>query len=389
MILNFKKFFQHRHAARTGILTNQSAYAFMDRYHFEVYSEYVNTKFLFLPEHGLFAELQDQVSGSGLQYDYLGMEMVNLYGDNEASLEVNEKILAKMDLLIIDIKDVGSRYYTFLTTALYLLKSIHRHHQKKNSNWIEIVIIDSANPIGRSIEGSPLQEGYSSFVGVEGVLHRHGMTPAELLTYYNDRFRLHLKIHIIPIGVIHRKKTSTFAWVPPSPNIPSKTTCYVYPGQCLLEGTNLSEGRGTTRPFEIFGAPYLDIQNRSLLKKLQQHQKENFILRPLMFMPTFHKHSGKICGGFQIMIKRKKKFHSLLFSLYMLRTIYEHYPKQFQYLKGVYEFRSDRPAIELLCGDPFLLSYLQGKIEYKEIEEYFQDCQSYWKKITSKFYLYK
>ncbi|MEM7181038.1 MAG: DUF1343 domain-containing protein [Spirochaetota bacterium] len=389
MISNYKKLFSRLHNAKAGILTNQSAFGMMNTYHFEIYKEYVNAKYLFLPEHGLFAELQDQVSGSGLRYNYEGLEIANLYGDDERSLEIDKEILKKIDVLIIDIKDVGSRYYTYLTTAFYLLQSISQHNKEKNSNWIEVIVIDSPNPIGRKVEGSPLQEEFVSFVGVEGILHRHGFTPAELLSFYNQRFRFNIKLSIVPIGPIHPKKVNSFAWVPPSPNIPTSNTCYVYPGQCLLEGTNMSEGRGTTKPFEIFGAPYIDIQNKSLLKKLSLHQKDRFLLRPLMFMPTFHKHQNQLCGGYQLIVNRKKKFHSLLFSLYMIRTIREQYPKQFAYHQGIYEFRSNKTAIELLTGDRFILDYLEGKNEYRELKEYFDDCESYWKKLRSKFLLYK
>ncbi|HNI90972.1 MAG TPA: DUF1343 domain-containing protein, partial [Leptospiraceae bacterium] len=239
---------------------------------------------------------------------------------------------------------------------------------------------DSPNPAGKNVEGSPLLKKYSSFVGVETVLHRHGLTIYELMEYYQNEFSISVKIHKIPIGEFYSKKDKPFLWVPPSPNIPAVTTCYVYSGQCLLEGTNLSEGRGTTRPFETFGAPYIQIQDQRLLKRLTEYQTESFILRPLLFIPTFHKHKGEICGGFQILLTQKKKFHSLLFSLHLLRTLREFYPNQFQFLKGVYEFRSDYSAIELLAGDDKLLDFLNGESSYLEIKDYLTVCEENWKK---------
>ncbi|MCB1160510.1 MAG: DUF1343 domain-containing protein, partial [Leptospiraceae bacterium] len=356
-----KRFFKRFENAYVGILTNQSAYGYNHQYHFQLYRQHLNVKVLFLPEHGLFAELQDQVSGSNLHYHYEGISISNLYGDTESSLYADETVLSGLDYVLIDIRDVGARYYTFLTTALYIMKAIHRHNRKRKGKAVEILIIDSPNPIGRKIEGSPLKVAYESFVGVEGVLHRHGLSPAELLSYYNYRFKLRLNLHILPVGTIYPKKMKVSDWISPSPNIPSRQTCYVYPGQCLLEGTNISEGRGTTRPFEIFGAPYINIENRNLLKRLAEHSHGTFQLRPLLFIPTFHKHANEICGGFQLMLEDKKRFHSLLFTLHFLRCIQEEYLSNFSYREGVYEFCSNRKAIEILVGDEYLLEYLDGK----------------------------
>lgn len=363
------------------MLTNQSAFS-NGKYHFEIIKEVLDLKVIFIPEHGLFAELQDQVSGSSLKYDFGSIRMENLYGDDENSLFVKEEVLKELDLIIFDIRDVGARYYTFLTSCYYILNSISKYNVS-NDHSIEVLVIDSPNPAGASIEGSPLQKKYSSFVGVETIVHRHGLTIYELMSYYKKEFHLNVKINKIPIGDLYSKKDKPFLWVPPSPNIPAATTCYVYSGQCLLEGTNLSEGRGTTRPFEIFGAPFIQIQDSKLLKRLTEFQSDTFILRPLLFIPTFHKHKGNICGGFQILLTKKKKFHSLLFSLHLLRTLREFYPDQFEFLKGVYEFRSDHSAIELLAGDDKLLDFLYGESSYTETKNYLRECEEEWKKKIS------
>ncbi len=340
-----------------------------------------------MPEHGLFAELQDQVSGESLKYKFGEFQIENLYGNDEKSLFIREEILKNLDLIVIDIRDVGSRYYTFLTTAFYILQRISLYC-KSSKHPIKILVIDSPNPIGRKLEGSPLQEKYESFVGVGKVLHRHGLTVAELMNYYNLENDFGLDIFVIPIGEIYVKLDKEDFWIPPSPNIPKISTCFVYPGQCLLEGTNISEGRGTTRPFEIFGAPFLDIGNTKYLNELTAHQKDYFYLRPLLFIPTFHKHQGNVCGGFQLFIQDKKKFHSLLFTLHFLKTTNEFYPDSFQFLKGVYEFRSDKSAIELLAGDDFILDFLKGKYSYKILKDYFIESESIWKKKIQNYYLY-
>lgn len=364
---------------RVGMLTNQSAFS-NGRYHFEIIKENLDLNVIFIPEHGLFAELQDQVSGSNLKYDFGDVKMENLYGDEENSLFVKEETLRELDLIVFDIRDVGARYYTFLTSCYYILQSVAKYNSTATSHGVEILVIDSPNPAGRKIEGSPLDKKYSSFVGVETVLHRHGLTIAEMMQYYKYEFKLNVEIHIIPIVIFYQKKDDIFLWVPPSPNIPAATTCYVYSGQCLLEGTNLSEGRGTTRPFETFGAPFIQMQNEKLLQRLTEFQKDTFILRPLIYIPTFHKHKGEKCGGFQILLTKKKKFHSLLFTLHLLRTLREFYPNEFQFLKGVYEFRSDHSAIELLAGDDKILNFLNGDSNYLELEEYFKNEETKWKK---------
>ncbi|MDZ4727827.1 MAG: DUF1343 domain-containing protein [Leptospira sp.] len=370
---------------KAGILTNQSAFGFEGSYHFDVYKKFVDLKVLFLPEHGLFAELQDQVSGSELSYLFGDTRIVNLYGDTEESLSPSADTLKELDIIIIDIRDVGSRYYTFLTTAYYILEAVSK--LKKNyARAPLVVVIDSPNPIGETVEGTRLQSQYESFVGVRSVLHRHGLTPGGLLNYYNNEFELKLDIALVPVGVYHSKNFNAFQWVPPSPNIPSQNTCYVYPGQCLLEGTNLSEGRGTTKPFETFGAPYLKGDAKiELDKRLFKHQSKSMTLRQLRFLPTFHKYKDQICEGYQLIIDKPKKFHSLYFTLFFLKNVLDLFPEHFEFLKGVYEFRSDRPAIELLIGDSCLLDYLHGKISDVVIWEYLQEQEKSWFSLVKEF----
>ncbi|TGK78790.1 DUF1343 domain-containing protein [Leptospira montravelensis] len=370
---------------KAAILTNQSAFGYRGKYHFQTYSEIFDLKTIFLPEHGLFAELQDQVSGDELKYLFGDMEIVNLYGKEESSLVPPRESLTNVDVIIIDIKDVGSRYYTFLTTAYYILCEISRLKQETGKAPL-FLVIDSPNPIGKKVEGTPLQKEYESFVGVPTVLHRHGLTPGGLLSYYNQTFQLKVDVIVVPVGVIHPKSVTNFAWVPPSPNIPTQSTCLVYPGMCLLEGTNLSEGRGTTKPFETFGAPYLIGKAKEELdRRMAFHQSGNFILRNLRFLPTFHKYVGSICEGYQLMVLNPKQFHSLYFILYFLKQIRELFPKDFDYLKGVYEFRSDRPAIELLAGDSTLLDYLNGKLRDSDLEIYLQESERLWARVIKPF----
>ncbi len=380
-IKNLKKY----KGCKAGILTNQSAFGWKQNYHFDVYRQFVDLHTIFLPEHGLFAELQDQVSGSELSYLFGDLTIINLYGDTEDTLAPSSEALLPLDLIIIDIRDVGSRYYTFLTTAFYILESISKM-KNAGQKAPEVVIIDSPNPIGKKVEGTPLETQFESFVGVRTVIHRHGLTPAGLLSYYKNKFNLKVDLSIVPVGIFHLKKFNSLLWVPPSPNIPTQNTCYVYPGQCLLEGTNLSEGRGTTKPFETFGAPFLKGPAKLELDlRLKSHQRNSMVLRSLRFLPTFHKFKGEICEGYQLMITDLKSFHSLHFTLFLLKQLRELFPTEFQFLKGVYEFRSDRPAIELLAGDSILLSYLYGKESESNLLEHLTEQQNLWKFHTKEF----
>lgn len=382
--MKLKKFRNYFQGLNAGVLTNQSAFGKwpnrQNQYHFQALSQDVNVVRVFVPEHGLFAELQDQVSGSGLEYHFPGTEFVNLYGDDEKSLVPSPEKLKGLDLIIIDIRDVGSRYYTFLTSAKYLLQAVFDFNREFQKN-IEIVVVDSPNPIGGEVEGSPLQEKYASFVGETGVLHRHGLSPFELLEYYNVQNRWNLSLH--PLKGIYDEVDKSKEWIPPSPNIPTIQTCLVYVGQCLLEGTNLSEGRGTTKPFEIFGADYIQPFDEKLLQRIYEpfqtpKFRNCFSLRPLKFQPTSHKFANTTIGGFQILVHDKQAYPSLFFTLHLLRSIQEFYPKQFSFLNGPYEFRSDKQAIELLVGDDFLLSYLFGKTNPKEILDYLLECKIAW-----------
>ncbi|TGK31069.1 DUF1343 domain-containing protein [Leptospira gomenensis] len=364
--------------ARIGMITNQSAFGPNGEYHFQTIRKRYDLKKIFLPEHGLFAELQDQVSGSGLRYDWEGVEFVNLYGDHESSLVPDAVSLEGLDLILVDIRDTGARYYTFLTTAYYFLEEIGKWNSSGKQE-ISVLVIDSSNPAGRKVEGTPLQKEFESFVGVRGVLHRHGLTPGELLSYYVEEFSINVNLKTIRKGW-YRDENGEFSWIPPSPNIPFRSTCYVYSGQCLLEGTNLSEGRGTTRPFEIFGAPYVDERKEKFRKELERLQKDVFVLRPLKFVPTFHKHKDLVCGGYQILLRKPEKFHALYFTLKFIRMLREEYPNEFAYRDGAYEFRSDRPAIELLVGDRILLDYLNGEYSDSIVFEYLQEAEASWRK---------
>ena len=370
----------HIRDGQIGLLCNQTAFdAGSGRYLFQLLAEKFNLKRLFFPEHGLFAELQDQVPlDSSGAYRFLNMdcEFRSLYGSTDKTLRVDAADLSDLDALIVDIQDVGSRYYTFATTLSYLLEKIAAHKP-----GLLVYIIDHPNPAGRKVEGTPLDPVYESFVGRPGLVHRHGLTIGELALFYQHQIGAELNLEIAKYTNTGASGLTTWD-VPPSPNMPGPYTPLVYTGQCLLEGTNLSEGRGTTRPFEIFGAPFLT----DTFKVNAWPHEPGAVLRPLKFIPTFHKHAQQVCSGFQVHLTGPS-YNSLAHSLKFLRYVKDHF-SAFEWRTQEYEFISDKPAIEILAGDEALISYLYGEEKYSAVREKMTQEELKWMDTASQFLLY-
>ncbi|MBD3288272.1 DUF1343 domain-containing protein [candidate division KSB1 bacterium] len=380
-MINFKNFLSLKDDnlidGRIGLLCNQVSFDPETRkYLFQLLAERSNLKRIFLPEHGMFAELQDMIPlDSTHLYDYLKLdtEIISLYGESESTLTVQPEHLADLDALVIDIQDVGSRYYTFATTVSYIFDVL-----AKSDHRLEIYILDRLNPCGRQVEGTILTEEYSSFVGRPGLPHKHGLTIGELCRFYESQLGADLHLHIIPLFSDFIDRVRQFSpvttWsIPPSPNMPGPVTPLVYTGQCLLEGTNVSEGRGTTRPFEIFGAPFMDW----IFERSDYPKQPGAFLRPLRFIPTFQKHAGKICSGFQLHLTGEP-YHSLAHSLKIIRYLKENSGEAFQWRREVYEFRDDRLAIELLAGSKILLDYLNGRYDFPIVQQAFDEDEEKW-----------
>jgi uncharacterized protein YbbC (DUF1343 family) len=298
---------------------------------------------MFGPEHGYAGEAQDMIGVLGEQKNQI--PVYSLYGSTFDELSPRPEWVRGLDAVIIDLQDVGSRYYTFVWSAALMLKVCARE-------GVPCVVLDRPNPLGGLVmEGAPQRPGYRSFVGLYDVPVRHGMTIAELLTMVRvveglDRESL-ITVKMFGYDRAMQWYDTGLPWVLPSPNMPTPNTAFVYPGGCLIEGTNLSEGRGTTRPFEIWGAPYVD--GRRLARDLAPHA-EGALLRPLHFQPTFHKFADKRCGGVQVHVTDAHKFRS--YALYLRMIAYAALASggRFAFRTEPYEYVSDRPAIDLLTG---------------------------------------
>jgi len=302
----------------------------------------LDLRVLFGPEHGYGGEAQDLIPVHDAAPSDLPVH--SLYGDDESALSPTPQQLAGLSAVVIDLQDVGARYYTFVWTAVLVLRAAAKL-------GIETIVLDRPNPLGGEIvEGALQRPGYRSFVGLCDVAVRHGMTIGELCHMVAEREGLSSGLHVVTMRGYQRQWSfadTGLPWVLPSPNMPTLDTAQVYPGGCLIEGTNLSEGRGTTRPFELWGAPFLEAAELA-----RRVQAEGAVLRPLTFKPMFQKHAGERCYGVQVHVTEPSKLRSYELYLRLLAEAKQLSAGAFAWRTATYEFVSDRPAIDLLTGGP-------------------------------------
>ena len=295
---------------------------------------------LFGPEHGFFGSAQDMVGVESERVESL--PVYSLYGDDFDDLSPKPEWLNGLDAVVIDLQDVGARYYTYVWTAALMLKIAAR-------TGVEVIVLDRPNPLGGLVvEGAPPRPGYLSFVGLHPLPVRHGLTIAEILTWVSREEGIDREaLSIVAMKGWTRSMLWTdtgLPWVMPSPNMPTLDTAFVYPGGCLIEGTTLSEGRGTTRPFELWGGPSLDCSS------LRELTLDGATLRELTFQPMFQKHAGSLCQGVQVHVTDPHVFRSYDGYLRMLAATLSLLPPSVRWRTTPYEFVADRPAIDLLTG---------------------------------------
>lgn len=351
--------------AKIALLTHQAAITKDFTLSYELFYEAFreNLLYLFSPQHGLFSEKQANMQLSPDEHEpFFGIEVKSLYGER---LAPDLEDLKKIDVIFVDLVDVGCRVYTYIWTLFLLMKTCEP--LKK-----EVVILDRPNPLGRRIEGPLLEREFFSFVGYDTLPQRHGLTLGELAKLFKKRHFPELPLEIIPMKNYKPSKIfSAFKrpWVPPSPNLPTFECALIYPGMVYLEGTNLSEGRGTTLPFLTFGAPYLNLKLlKDFLKENFQENLWGFKFKPIAFEPTFDKWKGKRCFGFQIFITNPLLFKPAEFALKLLKFIKEEHP-EFEFLNITYEFEDKKKPIEILIGNKGILDWLV-KGEFPLLSEY-------------------
>ena len=322
----------------------------------------VDLRCLFGPEHGLRGSAQDMVGVGDDTDPTTGLPAVSLYGATFESLTPTPEQLSGLDVLLFDIQDVGARYYTYAATMALCMGAA-------KSCRVKVVVLDRPNPIGgAAVEGGGLDQGLENFCGLYPVPQRHGMTLGELARLYNDTFGIGGELEVVACEGWSRSAhydQCGLPWVMPSPNMPAPETALVYPGMCLLEGTNLSEGRGTTRPFELFGAPFIDAP--ALAGELRRHDLAGVTFRPCVIEPAFHKFKGRRCGALQLHVTDRGAFEPYRTGLAVLTAVRELWPESFAWRTEPYEFRSDVPAIDLLTGRPAVRQAIDGGATLDEV----------------------
>ncbi|MFL5322606.1 MAG: exo-beta-N-acetylmuramidase NamZ domain-containing protein [Myxococcaceae bacterium] len=309
-------------------------------------AEGVKLAALFGPEHGIRGEAQYMVAVEDVARDpRTGAPVYSLYGHSFESLSPRAEWLEGLDALVFDIQDVGSRYYTYVYTMALAMKAAAKAK-------LPFYVLDRPNPIdGLHVEGNIVGERYRSFVGLYGLPNRHGMTAGELAQLFNAEEKFGCELHVVRCEGWKRSDgwdATGLGFVPPSPNMPTPDTALVYPGMCLGEGTNISEGRGTCRPFEQFGAPWL--KPTEVADALNAMKLPGVRFRACSFTPTFDKHKGVSCGGAFIHVTDKQSFRPLLTGVAIFKAMHELSRGQFQWRADAYEFVEDIPAFDLLCG---------------------------------------
>ncbi|MCE1247660.1 MAG: DUF1343 domain-containing protein [Firmicutes bacterium] len=339
-------------------------------------------KALFGPQHGIYGHTQDNmIEWTGFEDKRTNLPVYSLYGEVR---KPTDRMLEGIDTMLIDLPDIGTRYYTFLWSAKLVMEACAE-------KGIRVVVLDRPNPIGGEIiEGPTLQLFYRSFVGLSAIPVRHGMTIGELLVFINEKEEIGCKLEIIKTEGWKRNQWADdldLPWVIPSPNMPTIESATVYPGGCLLEATNISEGRGTCRPFEIMGAPYINAHR--ITEEMNNHELPGLFLRPMYFQPTFSKHQGSLCGGFQMHITDREAVRSVkAFALFIYLTE-KIYPGFFSWKSPPYEYEYDRMPIDILWGSPMLREIVEKQGNLNELFAKMEADEEAFAKEREPFLIYK
>jgi uncharacterized protein YbbC (DUF1343 family) len=336
---------------------------------------------LFSPQHGFFAEKQDNMIESADLIDpSLGIPVFSLYSRTRVP---SREMFADIDVLLVDLQDAGTRVYTFIYTLSYCMETAR-------SCGARVLVLDRPNPVGgEAVEGNLLRPTCASFVGRFPLPMRHGLTIAELARLFNTRFQIGCELDVVPMS--GWKRSMIFAdtglpWVAPSPNLPTPASALVYPGQVLWEGTNVSEGRGTTQPFELFGAPFFDVGQ--IAAAFPADSLPGVILRPAVFEPTSSKWQDSACRGFQIHVTEPRRFAPYATTLRLLQASLRHHPTEFAWRPPPYEYEFEKLPIDLLIGDPIVRQRIEQmepvehierswRRELVEFEEMSRECRLY------------
>jgi uncharacterized protein YbbC (DUF1343 family) len=335
---------------------------------------------IFGPQHGFRSDLQDNMIETPHAKDKRReVPIFSLYSETR---EPTAEMLDLIDVLVVDLQDVGARIYTFIYTMANCLRAAARR-------GLPVIVCDRPNPIGGTIEGPMLERGYESFVGQFPIPMRHGMTVAELASLFNERHGIGAALEVVPMEGWSRAMywdDTRLPWVMPSPNMPTLDSAIVYPGTVLFEGTMLSEGRGTTRPFELIGAPWLD--GDELARRMNAVRLEGAHFRPAIFEPTFQKHARRTCGGCQIHVTARQDFKPVKAGVSLLRECHALAPDGFKWRDPPYEYEHDKMPIDILAGSSLLRQQVEDQTPLAEIVASWHDGETEFAATVRPYLLY-
>ncbi len=324
---------------------------------------------IFGPQHGFRSDLQDNMIETPHAHD--DGRRVPVYSLYSETREPTAAMLSGLDVLVVDLQDIGARIYTFIYTMANCLIAGRKH-------GVPVIVCDRPNPIGgRAVEGETLAPGFESFVGQYRIPMRHGMTVGELARLFNDHFGIGADLEVVTMDGWRRDDhgdTCGMPWVMPSPNMPTLETAIVYPGTVLLEGTMASEGRGTTRPFEIVGAPW--VQAESFADRLNAHQLPGVVFRPVVFEPTFQKHHNVACGGCQAHVTDRARFRPVVTGVAIIEELRKANPAAFAWRPPPYEYEHRLMPIDILAGSSVMRTALEAGASARTIAEAWRDDEA-------------
>jgi uncharacterized protein YbbC (DUF1343 family) len=387
VVLGLEKLLQAKaeilRGARVGLVCNQASVNHNYHHAADLLHEHpdVNLRALFGPQHGIRGDVQDNMVETEHGIDRkTGLPVYSLYSETR---EPTEAMLKDIDVIVFDMQDVGCRIYTFVYTLANCMRAARKWGKK-------VVVCDRPNPIsGRGVAGNVLEPEYASFVGQFSIPTRHGMTVAELARMFNNHFSLDSEIEVVTMDGWQREfwhDETNAPWVLPSPNIPTLESATVFPGTVHFEGTQLSEGRGTTRPFELVGAPYIDPDDYAL--QLNSLGLAGVFFRSCAFQPTFQKHAGVTCGGVQIHVIDRQSFEPVVAGVAMVKLAYDMYTDDFLWKNTPYEYVYDKNPFDVISGTNQIREAIEQGSGLNEIQDSWKAPLAEFRAVREKYLLY-
>jgi uncharacterized protein YbbC (DUF1343 family) len=369
--------------ARVGVVCNHAS---LDRGFLHIVDRLasapdVTLAAIFGPQHGFRSDVQDNMIETAHTDDVT--RRVPVYSLYSETREPTAAMLAGLDVLVIDLQDIGARIYTYIYTMANCLRACARH-------GVRVIVCDRPNPIGGTdVEGALLVAAFESFVGQFPIPMRHGMTIGELARLFNEHFGIGAALEVVKMEGWRREMYSDatgLPWVMPSPNMPTLDTAIVYPGTVLFEGILISEGRGTTRPFELIGAPWIEAE--SFARRMNALDLAGTYFRPAVFEPTFQKHARQTCGGCQIHVTDRQTFQPVLVGVALIAMFHQVDPARFAWRQPPYEYEHDKMPIDILAGSETLRGQIESGMSAREIGASWTADEESFKKLRAPFLLY-